>query len=98
MASIQKRVTKDGRISYRALVRVKGCPVKSATFSKRSDAVAWSQEKKVEFRLNKHSAFTSKGGKHIVGELVDRYISQVLPEKKDKAKQTMQLNWRMMSA
>jgi hypothetical protein len=28
-----------------------------------------------------------------LGELFDRYISQVLPEKKDKAKQTMQLNW-----
>ena len=72
--------------------------MKSATFSKSSDAIAWSQKKEVEFRLNKHSAFTSKGGKHNLGELVDRYISQVLPEKKDKAKQTMQLNWRMMSA
>lgn len=93
MASIQKRVTKDGRISYRALVRVKGYPVKSATFNKRSDAVKWSQEKEAEFRLNRHFSFTSKGEKHTLVELVDRYISQVLPEKRDKAKQTMQLNW-----
>ena len=51
MAFIQKRITKDGRISYRALVRVKGCPMKSATFAKRSDAIKWGQEKELYERL-----------------------------------------------
>ena len=93
MASIQKRVTKNGRASYRALVRVKDCPIKSATFNKRSDAAKWGQEKEAEFRLNRHFAFTISNNRHTLGELVDRYISQVLPDKKDKEKQTMQLNW-----
>ena len=54
MDSIQKRITKDGRISYRALVRVKGCPMKSATFAKWSDAIKSGQEKESAFRLNRH--------------------------------------------
>ena len=37
MASIQKRVTKEGRITYRALVRIKGCPTRPATFDRCSD-------------------------------------------------------------
>ena len=93
MASIQKRVTKDGRISYRALVRVKGCPMKSATFAKRSDAIKWSCEKEVEFRLNRHYPLAIKNEQHTFGELVERYISEVLPYKKDIVGQTIQLNW-----
>ena len=86
MASIQKRVTKDGRVSYRVLIRAKGCPIKSATFTKRFDAVKWSQEKEAEFRLNKHFTLVINDEKHTLTELVDRYISQVLPDKTDKAK------------
>ena len=70
MASIQKRITKEGRTTYRALIRIKGCPTRSATFDKRSDACRWSQEQEV-----------------------DRYVSQVMPDKKDIAIQTHQLNW-----
>ena len=29
MASIQKRVTKEGKTTYRALIRIKGCPTRS---------------------------------------------------------------------
>jgi len=93
MAAIQKRVTKDGRVSYRVLIRAKGCPIKSATFTKRFDAVKWSQEKEAEFRLNKHFTLVINDEKHTLTELVDRYIFQVLPDKTDKAKQAMQLNW-----
>ena len=57
MASIQKR-KKHGRVSYRTLVRVKGCPVKSATFKKSSEAIKWGQEMEAEFRLNRHFDFT----------------------------------------
>ena len=43
--------------------------------------------------MNRHFGLTSKVGKHTLGDLVGYYISKVLPEKKDKTKQTMQLNW-----
>ena len=50
MASIQKRITKEGRTTYRALVRIKGSPTKSATFDRHSDARRWSQKKEEELR------------------------------------------------
>lgn len=39
--------------------------------------------------------FTSNNGKRTLGEAIDQYLSQVLPEKKDLARQTIQLNcWK----
>lgn len=93
MAYIQKRMRKDGRVSYRVLVRVKRFPASSATFSRRSDAIKWGKEKEAEFRLKKHFPITYKNGKRTLGELIDQYLSQILPQKKDIARQTIQLNW-----
>ena len=92
MASIQKRVTKEGRITYRALVRIKGCPTRSATFDRCSDARRWSQEQEVDLRSTRPTC-NMKNEQHTLGELVDRYISQILPDKKDIVGQTQQLNW-----
>ena len=92
MASIQKRVTKEGRITYRALVRIKGCPTRSATFDRCSGARRWSQEQEVDLRSTRPTC-NMKNEQHTLGELVDRYISQILPDKKDIVGQTQQLNW-----
>ena len=92
MASIQKRITKEGRTTYRALVRIKGAPTKSATFDRRSDARRWSQKKEEELRSTNLTC-SIKNKQHTLGELVDRYVSQVMPDKKDIAIQTHQLNW-----
>jgi len=92
MASIQKRITKEGRTTYRALIRIKGCPTRSATFDKRSDACRWSQEQEVDLRSTSPTC-NMKNEQHTLGELVDRYVSQVMPDKKDIAIQTHQLNW-----
>ena len=92
MASIQKRITKEGRTTYRALIRIKGCPTRSATFNRRSDAIRWSQKQERELRSTRLTC-SIKNEQHTLGELVDRYVSQVMPDKKDIAIQTHQLNW-----
>ena len=92
MASIQKRITKEGRTTYRALIRIKGCPTRSATFDRCSDARRWSQEQEVDLRSTRPTC-NIKNEQHTLGELVDRYISQILPDKKDIVGQTQQLNW-----
>jgi len=92
MASIQKRITKEGRTTYRALVRIKGCPTRSATFDRCSGARRWSQEQEVDLRSTRPTC-NIKNEQHTLGELVDRYISQILPDKKDIVGQTQQLNW-----
>ena len=43
MASIQKRTSSEGGISYRVQVRIKGHPVERATFKRLTDAKNWAQ-------------------------------------------------------
>ena len=43
MATIVRRIGKDGQRSYRAHIRRKGAPLLSATFSKLSEARKWAQ-------------------------------------------------------
>ena len=52
MPSVQRRVSPNGKVSYRALVRLKGHKPKTATFLKRADAVAWGQE--IEIKIIEH--------------------------------------------
>ena len=96
MASIQKRVTKEGRTTYRALIRIKGCPTRSATFDRRSDARRWSQKQEEEL-LSTRLTCSIKNEQHTLGELVDRYVLQVMPDKKDIAIQTHQLKVSLFS-
>ena len=41
MASYMERKTKDGQVKHTALVRVKGYPRQTATFSRKTDAKLW---------------------------------------------------------
>jgi integrase len=84
LASIHKRITGKGRVRYRAQVRVKGYPNQSATFLKKSEAVLWSQQKEAELKLGKTSPDPLPLPEHTLTNLIDRYIQEVLPQKKDQ--------------
>ena len=88
MPSIQRRVSPNGKVSYRALVRLKGHKPKTATFLKKADAVTWAQETETKVKQSKY--FPDRlieSEKNTLGDLLDRYKSEVLPTKRDK-KQT----------
>ena len=88
MPTVQRRVSPKGEISYRAMVRLKGHQPKTATFLKRADAVTWGQETETRIRQSKY--FPDRlieSEKYTLGDLLDRYKSEVLPRKRDK-KQT----------
>ena len=88
MPTIQRRVSPNGKVSYRALVRFKGYKPKTATFLKKADAVTWAQETETKVKQSKY--FPDRlieSEKNTLGDLLDRYKSEVLPRKKDK-KQT----------
>jgi integrase len=95
MATIQKRVSADGKVSYRAQVRKKGFPPTTATFHRKTDAQKWASDKETEFRQQKHFKYELHQ-EHTVGDLVDRYIEVVLPTKpKSEQTQRSQLQrWR----
>ena len=52
MPSVQRRVSPNGKVSYRALVRLKGHKPKTATFLKKADAVTWAQETETKVKQN----------------------------------------------
>lgn len=93
MATIETRTAKDGTVSYRVKVRLRGYPVQSATFSRKTDARRWTQDTEASIRDGRHFK-TAEAKKHTIAELIARYIKEILPLKpKSASDQTIQLNW-----
>ena len=93
MPTVQRRVSPNGKVSYRALVRLKGHKPKTATFLKRADAITWGQE--IETRIKQSKYFPDRlveSEKYTLSDLLDRYKSEVLPDKRSKG-QLGQLEW-----
>lgn len=93
MANIEERRTSDGKTHYRVLIRLKGYPVTSATFERKTDAKLWAQQTESAMREGRHFK-TAEAKKHTLGELIDRYIENVIPTKpKNAQSRTAQLLW-----
>ena len=93
MASIRKRTNSDGSISYRVDVRLKGFPPQRATFSRLTDAKNWGKNTESAIKENRYFK-TAESQKHTLGDLVDRYIKDVLPTKPNQGgAQKQQLEW-----
>ncbi len=93
MAVIQERKTSEGKTRYRVLVRLKGYPAQSATFDRKTDARKWAQHTEAAIREGRHFK-TAEAKKHTLGEMIDRYLGDVLPNrKKGQQKQKSLLEW-----
>lgn len=94
MATIQKRIKKDGSISYKVVIRVKGCPTITKTFTKKSVAEKWIAQNEPNL---KDGRFTREyeAQKHTLNELIDKYINIELPKRKqtDYKKYKLHLEW-----
>lgn len=80
MATIEKRVAKDGKVSFRVKVRIKGCPELSETFSTRTAAKEWAEKTQSDIRGGMR-LIAREAKKRTFEELVDLYINKVLPYK-----------------
>ncbi len=93
MASIKMKKDKDGKVRFYVQVRIKGYPQQNAAFTRKTDAERWIQQTEAAIREGRHFK-TVEAKKHSVGQMIDRYIRDVLPTKKrSEKKQTSQLNW-----
>jgi integrase len=93
MASIEKRTSENGNISYRVKVRIKGHPVETATFERKTDATKWAASIESAIKEGRHFK-TTESKKRILGELIDLYIKNELPKKPKNARnQNTQLLW-----
>src|SRR5215471_16746880 len=94
MATIVRRLGKNGQLSYRAQVRRKGAPPLSATFTMLADARKWVQITEAAILEGRH--FTKREAKrYTLADLIDRYCRDILPHKSASSirKQTQQLLW-----
>lgn len=93
MATVEKRTSQDGKISYRAKIRLKGYPMQSATFERRTDCLRWVQNTESAIREGRHFKM-NEAKKRTLKDLIDRYAKEILPHKpKSIVAQQAQLNW-----
>ena len=70
MASIEKRVSKDGKTSYRVKVRVRGFPPESGTFERMSDAKRWAADTESAMKAGRYFGASKR---HTFKELCEEY-------------------------
>ncbi len=89
MKGIDKRTHKDGTVSYRARVRIKGQPVLIQSFASKTLAMKWKRD--TESAIERGAfAYEKSGSKHTLSQLIDRYIEKVLPTKPKNARNVRQ--------
>ncbi len=92
MATIEQRKA-GSDTTYRVKIRLKGHPPQTATFERKTDARHWAQQTETAIREGRHFK-TTEAKRHTLGELVDRYLRDVLPSKpKSEVDQKRQLLW-----
>ena len=94
MASFEERNLKNGKKVYRVRVRLKGQPTERATFDRLTDARKWAASIESSIREGRHFK-TAESKRHTLGEMIDRYIRDILPKKSDsmQSDQWTQLGW-----
>lgn len=96
MAHIEKRTAASGKITYRAKVKVRGNPQRTASFEKLADARAWATSLETDMRLGRYG-HDMLARKYTAREMIERYIKTVLTTKTDNAgtiaAQRRQLEW-----
>src|SRR5215510_10864279 len=94
MATIVQCPGKNGQASYRVQVRRKGAPPQSASFQTLAEARKWAKIREGAVLEGRHFPSTA-AKRHTVGDLIDRYISDVLPSKRASTayNQNYQLAW-----
>lgn len=94
MAIIEERKNSKGEKSYRTKVRLKGFPIQTATFARKTDARNWAIQIESALREGRHFNYTASKTK-TMNDLIDRYITEILPLKSKKTiiVQTQQLGY-----
>jgi integrase len=94
MATIQTRTDSAGKKSFRVMVRLKGAPPETATFTKLTKAKEWAASKESAIREGRHFK-TVEGKRRTVADAITRYRENVLPRKKQSSRhsQRRQFEW-----
>ena len=91
MANFEERNLKNGKKVYRVRVRLKGHPTERATFDRLTDARKWAASIESSIREGRHFK-TAEAKKHTLGDIVDRYLRDVLLTNQIRCKETSGLS------
>ncbi len=75
MGYIRQRNLQDGSTRFQAEVRLKGHPILTATFDRKTDAKNWIQKVEADIRCGRHQLYV-KAKQHTFKEAVDRYFKE----------------------
>ncbi len=92
MAHIEKRTTSRGETRYRAQIILKGHPRVSETFGTRREAKRWA-ERTTEAMRQRRFEPGSESEQRTMGDLVDRYILDKLPQLAGQQQNRRKLDW-----
>ena len=84
MSTIERRISPDGVVRFRARVRLNGVRTASKTFHRKTDAQKWAQKTEVAIREDQY-AINPLSRRKTLAELIDRYIEEVTPRKPKSA-------------
>jgi integrase len=87
MATIESRITPEGKPSFRAKIRLRGFLAQTATFGRLTDAKRWSQATEAAIREGRYFK-TLEARRHTLGEGIDRHIREVLPSRPKNSRNT----------
>jgi hypothetical protein len=99
MPTIEQRTSRDGTVSYRVKVRLRGAPPEVATFRRKTDAQRWAQSVEAAIHEGRHFPHAAAKRRTITElfelfERYKRYEREVLPRKaRDARNQRRQLVW-----
>jgi integrase len=93
MAHIEERKADDGQTKFRVQIRLRGFPQQTATFDRKTDAKRWAQKTEAAMKEGRYFK-TTEAKKRTLGDLIDRYIKEILPRKPKNAHNVeAQLRW-----
>ncbi len=96
MAYIKERKTKSGATHYRVVIRLRGHPVQSATFDKKTDAKRWAEETEAAMRARRYFK-TAEAERWTLAETIDKYLAEAAPVRYHNPRTltavTNHLNW-----
>ena len=93
MAQIDKRVNSKGEVTYRVRIRLKGYPLTTATFARKTEAKVWAQQTEANMRAGRHIKNT-EGKNKTVADLISLYEENLLPKRgRDRKTVAGELIW-----
>src|SRR5262245_19046534 len=92
MATIRKRIGRNGDVTYTAMVRMAGFPTQTKTMEDKAALKRWATGVEADLIAGRANP-TEAGCKRTLADATDRWRAEVLPQMKDGSMYGFTLDW-----